>query len=97
MPTQDDINSLQARLTSDRRTLGHYLRQRAMLSGPFEPPGIAAGIAEARHEIARDALLFECLLRRMTRREIITRSDDGRYTIITVPLLRMYIQQETAL
>lgn len=58
MPTQDDINSLQARLTSYRRTLGHYLRQRAMLSGPFEPPGIAAGIAEARHEIARlkDAL-----------------------------------------
>ncbi len=39
---------------------------------------------------------FERLLRRMTRREIITRSDDGRYAI-TVPLLRMYIQQETAL
>jgi hypothetical protein len=53
MPTQDDIDSLQARLTSYRYTLGHYLRQRAMLSGPFEPPGIAAGIAEVRQGIVR--------------------------------------------
>ncbi|MBP1467753.1 ATP-binding protein, partial [Candidatus Chloroploca sp. M-50] len=39
---------------------------------------------------------FGRLLRRMTRREIITRTEDGHYQI-TVPLLQHYIQQETRL
>ncbi|MBP1467323.1 hypothetical protein EYB53_016540 [Candidatus Chloroploca sp. M-50] len=53
MLTQDEIDQLVARLRTYRRTLAHYLQQRAALSSSFEPPGVSAGIREARTQIAQ--------------------------------------------
>lgn len=53
MPTQDDIANQQQLLAAHRARLAHYLRQRALLGMAYEPPGVAAGIAEARPAIQR--------------------------------------------
>lgn len=53
MPTQEDIDNQQQLLDTHRRTLVHYLRQRAQFGTAHEPPSVAHGIAEARAEIRR--------------------------------------------
>lgn len=53
MPNQDDIRYQQELLQHYRTTLRHYLKQRVALSQSFEPPAVAAGIAEARQGIAQ--------------------------------------------
>ncbi len=47
----DDIDAFQQRLQAYRRTLAHYLQQRAMLGEAHLPPNIIHGIAEARSQI----------------------------------------------
>ncbi len=51
MPSQDDISRHQELLQTYRRTLHHYLMQQAMLGVAYIPPGVAAGIIEAREGI----------------------------------------------
>ncbi len=53
MPTQQDIDYQKQQLQRYRAQARHYLGQRATLGQAFEPPGVAAGIAEAQREIAR--------------------------------------------
>ncbi len=53
MPSQNDIRYQQQLLQQHRATLRHFLRQRGALGQNFEPPGVAAGIAEARRGIAQ--------------------------------------------
>jgi hypothetical protein len=48
---REDIEAQQERLISYRRTLAHYLRQKADLGDAQIPPGIANGIADARENI----------------------------------------------
>lgn len=52
MPTPEDIEQQNQRLKDHRATLAHYLGQRARHGSAFEPPGVAAGIKEARESIA---------------------------------------------
>jgi hypothetical protein len=48
MPEQTDINNRHALLAEYRKTLAHYLRQRAALGSAYAPPGVTHGIDEAR-------------------------------------------------
>ncbi len=52
MPSQRDIQYQQQQLQQHRATLRHFLRQRGALGKNFEPPGVAAGITDARQGIA---------------------------------------------
>lgn len=52
MPSQNDIQYQQQLLQQHRVTLRHFLKQRGALGQNFEPPGVAAGIADARRGIA---------------------------------------------
>jgi ribosomal protein L29 len=49
----DDIAHQQSLLTSHRRTLAHYLGQKATMGAGYIPPGVSNGIDEARSNIAR--------------------------------------------
>jgi tetratricopeptide (TPR) repeat protein len=49
----EEIDNLLTLLKTHRRTLFHYLRQQAMHSPPYTPPGIVHGIHDARVEIQR--------------------------------------------
>lgn len=53
MPTPKDIEQQQNLLSAHRETLAHYLIQQARLGKGYAPPGITAGIREARKEIER--------------------------------------------
>jgi hypothetical protein len=53
MPSQEDILHQQTLLQDYRRTLFHYLSQRAQLSTAYAPPGVSQGIHEARENIRR--------------------------------------------
>lgn len=53
MPTSDDIERQQGLLDAHRETLAHYLIQQARLGKDYAPPGVSAGIREARKGIAR--------------------------------------------
>lgn len=48
MPTQEDIARQQQLLSAHRATLAHYTQQWATLGSAYAPPGVAAGITEAR-------------------------------------------------
>jgi hypothetical protein len=53
MLSQDDIAQQIERLRVYRRSLAHYLNQRAIQGKAFVQPGVAHGIDEAREEIRR--------------------------------------------
>lgn len=48
---KEDIDQLQELLSVYRRTLYHYIKQKAMQSTSFMPPGVDHGILEARKNI----------------------------------------------
>lgn len=52
-PQQVDIVAQKELLEVHRRTLAVYLRQRAILSEAYTPPGVEHGISEARENIKR--------------------------------------------
>lgn len=98
--TPDDLQAVLPRLFDDqvgaylsdqwRKEVGGELGERILTRLAGGPQS-----AESLRALAGSTDNFERLLRRMARREIITRGKDGSYSI-TVPLLRMYIQHETA-
>lgn len=51
--TSDDIAHQQSLLTSHRRTLSHYLGQKATMGSAYVPPSVLNGIDETRANIAR--------------------------------------------
>lgn len=51
MPTQEEIAHQQILLIEYRRTLAHYVMQKAMLGEAYIPPGVSHGIREARDNI----------------------------------------------
>ena len=53
MPTQDAIDQQRRRLEAHRATLAHYLDQVSLLGAAYTPPGVGAGIREARAGIAQ--------------------------------------------
>ena len=53
MPTQDEIDQQRRRLEAHRATLAHYLDQVSLLGVAYTPPGVGAGIREARAGIAQ--------------------------------------------
>jgi hypothetical protein len=53
MASHEEIAEQQKRLTTNRRTLAHYLGQQASLGAAFAPPAVANGIDEARSNIRR--------------------------------------------
>jgi hypothetical protein len=53
MPSQEEIADQQELLAIHRRTLAQYLKQQAVLTGAYVPPGVAQGIHEARDNIRR--------------------------------------------
>ena len=53
MPTQDEIDQQRRRLEAHRATLHHYLDQVSLLGAIHTPPGVGAGIREARAGIAQ--------------------------------------------
>lgn len=53
MPNQDEIASQQELLLTHRRTLAHYLKQRAQLGDAYIPPVITHGIYTTRADIKR--------------------------------------------
>jgi len=53
MPSPDDIASQQALLQSYRKTLDHYLQQKALFGSAYVPPHVTNGIDSAREDIAR--------------------------------------------
>lgn len=53
MPTQEEIADQQSLLSTHRRTLAHFLKQRAALGDAFAPPAVTHGIHEARNHIHR--------------------------------------------
>src|SRR5262245_28454884 len=53
MPSQEDIDQQLELLATHRRTLTHFLRQRAQLGEAHEPPGVSNGIRLERENIAR--------------------------------------------
>jgi hypothetical protein len=53
MPSQEDIEAQQELLEAYRRTLSHYLNQRAQLGTGHVPPSIYNGILEAQENIQR--------------------------------------------
>jgi hypothetical protein len=52
MPDTEAISAQQELLQACRRTLWHYLKQQAVLSNAYVPPGVSAGIAEMRAQIS---------------------------------------------
>jgi pSer/pThr/pTyr-binding forkhead associated (FHA) protein len=53
MPSLEEIEELKRRLQVLRRTLAHYLYQKAQLSTAFMPPSVVHGILETRTDIKR--------------------------------------------
>jgi hypothetical protein len=53
MLDQEAIQEQLTLLRLHRRTLAHYLEQRALLGKAYEPPAVAHGIVEGREQIAR--------------------------------------------
>lgn len=53
MPSQEEIDDQKQLLAEHRRTLSHYLRQRAQHGTAYAPPVVASGIREARANIDR--------------------------------------------
>ncbi len=53
MPSQDEIDQQRRRLEAHRATLNHYLDQVSVLGSAHTPPGVGAGIREARAGIAQ--------------------------------------------
>jgi hypothetical protein len=53
MLDQEAIQEQLTLLRAHRRTLAHYLKQRALHGKEYEPPSVAHGIVEAREEIQR--------------------------------------------
>jgi hypothetical protein len=51
--TSEDVVNQQSLLATHRRTLHHYLEQRAKLGSQYAPPGVTHGIYEARQDIRR--------------------------------------------
>jgi hypothetical protein len=52
MPSSEEVQDYLSRLTINRQTLQHYLRQKDMHGGAHMPPAITHGIREARGQIA---------------------------------------------
>src|SRR5579859_280644 len=53
MPSEDEIANQQVLLSTYRRTLAHYLKQKAELGSAYVPPGVSSGINEACSNIQR--------------------------------------------
>ncbi len=51
MTTQEKIAHQQILLVEYRRTLAHYISQKAILGEAYIPPGVSHGIREARDNI----------------------------------------------
>jgi hypothetical protein len=58
MLSEEEIQQQEQRLAAYRRTLDHYLQQKALLGAAFIPPGITHGIDEARENIRQLKILL---------------------------------------
>jgi hypothetical protein len=59
MLDQEAIQEQLTLLQAHRRTLAHYLEQRALHGKAYEPPAVAHGIAEASEQVARIRMLLQ--------------------------------------
>lgn len=90
MPTEQDIENQQDLLATYRRTLAHYLKQRAIHGLAHVPPSVVHGIVETRVEINQ----IKAVLTQWGA-EVEDHPDDHDYAIDPNPYLEAVFSQAT--